>query len=337
MEFEKLNFLTIVVFLIIFLGIWYLIYLYYKQKKLLSKKIFLLRKISNIKYLLLILSFLLVLFTIFAPRAWLLESKWQAKGVDIVFTLDVSKSMNVADIDGYTRLDVAKWAIANFVSKHTQDRFGLVIFAWDAVSSVPLTLDHDVFLTFLKGVDYRNILKQGTDLKKAVKLAVNRFDFNDDRSKAVVIVSDGADPDYKIDINYFKNLKKKYPQIHFFVVGIWTEKWWRIIKWTDLFWRPLYQKYKWSYVISKINKQNLQLLASALDAKYIEVSNTNDLEKLSKDFEKMEKKVLYSNSKWEKNDITRILVILSFILFSVYLWFDTWIIYFVKSKVLWKW
>jgi uncharacterized protein YlbG (UPF0298 family) len=181
-------------------------------------------------------------------------------------------------------------------------------------------LDHDVFLTFLKWVDYRNIFKQWTDLKKAVKLAVERFDFSDNRSKVVVIISDWADSDYQIDKSYFQSLKEKYKNVEFFVVWVWTENWWRIIKKIDVFGRPVYQKYKWKYVISKINEKNLEDLADSLDAPYIKLENVWDLKKLEKNLLWLTKKAILKNSKSEKNDLTRIFIIFAFIFFLIYLW-----------------
>ncbi len=326
MELWNFNIYTLILFLVILLVLFYIIYLYINKIKNLSDKSLLFTRKISFKYLFLFLSFFLVLITIFQPKWWELKNNNEAKWIDVVFTLDVSKSMNVADISdnhyNYTRLDIVKNAIWNFVSKYKEDRFWLVIFAWDAISSVPLTLDHDVFLTFLKWVDYRNILKQWTDLKKAVKMAVNRFDLNDNRSKVVVIVSDWADSDYKIDIDYFKQLKNKYKNIKFFVVWVWTDKWWMIIKWNDVFWRQIYQKYNWKYVISKINRNNLELLASSLWAKYVEIKNIWDLNKISWDLNKLDKEILNSNINWEKNDLTRIFVFISFILFLIYMFWD---------------
>jgi len=327
MTFSNTEAKTFLIFFIIIFIISFLAFSYFKKKKNLEKKYSFFKE-NKIKYIFLFLSFFLIVLTIFEPRWTEIKSSQQANWIDVVFALDVSKSMNVPDIKwrnySYTRLDFAKQAIANFIVNKLSNRFWLVIFAWDALSSVPLTLDHDVFLTFLKWVDYRNIFKQWTDLKKAVKLALQRFDFSNDRSKAVIIISDWADSDYKIDENYFKNLKEKYKNVEFFVVWVWTEKWWRIIKKIDAFWRPIYQKYKWQYVISKINKYNLEKLAdslwaSYLWASYIELKNIWDLKKFESKLNSLEKKAIENNSKTQKNDLTRIFVFLSFIFFLIYL------------------
>ena len=321
MEFEQLNFQTLIIFLFLLWFFSVLIYFYFKKIK--NTKILIFKNRTFVKEYFLIISFVLVLFTIFSPKYWELKSSWESKWIDVVFALDVSKSMNVADIKdshyNYTRLDIIKQAISRFVVKHIENRYWLVVFAWDAVSSVPLTLDHDVFLTILKWVDYRNVFKQGTDIKQALKLALNRFNYNDNRSKAIVLITDWADKDYIVDTNYLKSLKRKYKNVKFFVVWVWTDKWWMIIKWRDPFWDIVYQKYKWRYVISKINRTNLRLIAWALDAPYIEINNVNDLLKLNKYFSSLQKKVLEYSSNWEKNNLIRFFIILSFIFFNLYL------------------
>lgn len=280
-------------------------------------------KYFYIKYLFLILSFSIILLSIFWIKIWDKNIKNQNNWVDMTFVVDVSKSMNVADINNsdysYTRLDVVKDSISKFVSSHSQDRFWLIIFAWDAVSNVPLTTDHDLFLTLLESVDYRNLLKQWSDFEKALSLWVDRFNYSDDRSKAIIFVSDWWDPEDKINSDNIKKISQKVKWINYFVVWVWTNQWWKIITWRDPFGRYEYQKYNWEYVISKINKSNLKDIASALDWEYYNVSGVWDLSKLNNSIDKLEKKVIKTGVNWEKLDAGRFLAMISFIFFMVFL------------------
>ena len=306
------------------------IYFYKKQTRfnetypLLSSK-----KYFFIKYMFLILSILVLGLSIFDIKSGNIISKNINKGIDIMFVLDVSKSMNVADFQdnnyNYTRLDIAKKSILDFVGKHQDDRFGLIIFSQDAISTIPLTTDHNVFMTSLLGVDYKNLTKQGTNFDKAIELGINRFvnSKNEDRWKAIVLFSDWWDEDTTINQSYLKQLFQKQKDIKFFVVWIWTKQWWRIILWQDPFWRIKYQKYKWQYVISKLNERQLKEISNLTNGKYFRLNDTWDLSKLDKDLEKLNKKISIWSTNIEKNDATRLISIYSLILFVIYLLYYT--------------
>ncbi len=326
MEFENLNLWTLLIFLIIFWGIIFLTYKKYNIQIQFNKRFKLLSswKYFYIKYIFLLLSLFIVTFAIFWVQYWEKTVNNESKWVDLMFVLDVSKSMNVADITddnyAYTRLDIAKESIANFITKHPADRGWLIIFAWDAISTIPLTTDHNLFLTFLKWVDYRNLVKQWSDFEKALSLWVDRFlEDDDDRSKALIFISDWWDREDYINSKLIKQIKNQKKGISYFVVWIWTSKWWRIIKWVDAFNRYIYQKYNWDYVISKINRSNLKDIASVLDWDYIEVKKVWDLDKLNKAINSLVKKVIKTGNSSEKWDFGRGLIIISFILFIIYL------------------
>lgn len=324
MEFSNFNFFILIIFLIWIFIISYWAFLWYKKQENINKNFFWLKKWKKyyIKFVFLYLSFLLIFFSIFGLKTWQIwenKSKW----IDIVFVLDVSKSMNVADIKNgnyvSTRLDFSKQAIADFVSKHKEDRFWLVIFAWDAVSSVPLTNDHNIFLTFLQNVDYKNLTKQGSDFEKALDLWTKRLSYSEDRNSALIFISDWADEDYKVSEENLKDLKND--KIKYFVAWVWTKDWWKIISWQTPFWDLVYQKYNWNYVISKLNEGNLKKVNNILWWKYLKLDNFSDINNFSYDLEKLEKKVLLYNSVNVEKDFSRILAIFAFIFFLIFLSF----------------
>jgi len=320
MQFTNLNFLTVSIFVILFIITIFLVYKKYYSQVNFNKKFKLLssNKFFYIKYIFLILSFFIILFSIFWLKYWEKIIKSEEKWIDIIFVLDVSKSMNVADIKdwnyNYTRLDVSKKSIWDFVVKNSQNRFWLVIFAWDAISTVPLTNDNNLFLTFLEGVDYRNLTNQGSDFKKAIDLWIERFIWENDRSKALIFISDWWDTWDNVNFKI-----KKDNSIAFWVIWIWTEKWWKIIKWVDFFGKYIYQKYKWNFIISKLNIDNLKSISSILWWNFIKLEDIWDLEKLNKDFSKLEKKAFEKTTSKKLSDSGRFLTIISFILFIIYL------------------
>lgn len=325
MQFTDLNIISFLIFILILWSISFFAYKSYSKQSTFNKTFKLLSSKSNfyIKYIFLLFSLLIILMWIFGIKYWEIQNNLTANWIDVMFVLDVSKSMNVADISDlthyYSRLDIAKKSISDFVINHKQDRFWLVIFAWDAISTIPLTTDHDLFLTMLSWVDYRNLTVQWSDFNKALNLAVDRFTFSDDRSKALIFISDWWDLDDKINKNLLKQISKNIKGISYFVVWVWTKSWWKIIKNRDHFWRIFYQKYKWEYVISKLNTWNLKDIANSVSWDYFNIKDATDLENINSKLNKLEKKAIKTWPNWELADFWRKLAIFSLALFIIFL------------------
>ncbi|MDD2871027.1 MAG: VWA domain-containing protein [Candidatus Gracilibacteria bacterium] len=325
MQITNLNIITSFIFIALLGIIFFVGYKTYKKQLFFNKKYKLLSssRFFYVKYIFLILSFFTVLISIFGLKIGDKKTKNANNGIDMTFVVDVSKSMNVADINdskyAYTRLDVVKDSISKFVISHPSDRFGLIIFAGDAISTVPLTTDHDLFLTFLQNVDYRNLTKQGSDFEKALSLGVDRFNYSDDRSKAMIFISDGGDPEDTINKNNIIAISQKVKGITYFVVGVGTNAGGKIITGTDFFGRYNYQKYNGEYVISKINKTNLKEISQALNGEYYTVSDVGDLGNLNDSINKLAKKVIETDTNGQKTDGGRILAIISFLFFMMFL------------------
>ena len=109
-----------------------------------------------------------------------------------IFVLDVSNSMNAQDIQP-SRLDEAKNIIINSLQKMTNDRVGIVVFAGDAYSVMPLSTDYSAAETYLSGIETSVIQNQGTDFLKAIEVAAQKFKNINKGAKNVVLISDGED------------------------------------------------------------------------------------------------------------------------------------------------
>ena len=116
--------------------------------------------------------------------------KVKREGIDIVFALDVSKSMLAEDLKP-DRLANAKNEIRAFIAHQTDDRVGLVAFAGDAFLACPLTLDYDAFLMFLASVDVSSIDAPGTDIARAIDVCRKAFTDDKPRYKAIILITDG--------------------------------------------------------------------------------------------------------------------------------------------------
>ena len=327
MQLDNLNITSILIFLTIIISSSFLIFLFFKKREKLKKKYFLLFNQKNsfyFKYIYLLLSLIIILFWIFEIKYWEKEQKTKVNWIDIVFVLDVSKSMNALDFtdSGYhiSRLNFSKTLIADYVLKNTENRYSLVIFAWDAISISPLTTDSSIFLTFLENVDYRNLSKQWTNLEKAMLLGVNRLNkgsSEEKRAKALILLSDWWDFWEKIDFDYIEGILTK--DITNFIIWIWKTIWAKIPIGQDYFWNIKYQTFKWIQVITKLNEENLKKISTVVGWDYVKADDISDLERISYKINTLEKKAIFKTEWKNKKDFWRILSILSMLFFLLYL------------------
>jgi len=112
------------------------------------------------------------------------------EGIDIVIALDLSTSMSAADFLPRNRLHVAKEVLKEFMGRRPSDRIGLVIFAGEAYTQAPLTLDHEVLKTLVDQLEF-GLIEDRTAIGNAIATALNRLRESDAKSKVVILITDG--------------------------------------------------------------------------------------------------------------------------------------------------
>jgi len=112
-----------------------------------------------------------------------------AEGVDIMMVLDTSTSMRAEDFRP-NRFEAAKSVGADFIRGRTSDRVGLIVFAANAYTQAPLTLDY-VFLTQMLSEVEVGVIEDGTAIGTALAMAVNRLKDTEAKSKVVILLTDG--------------------------------------------------------------------------------------------------------------------------------------------------
>jgi Ca-activated chloride channel family protein len=123
------------------------------------------------------------------PQTGVTSETLNAEGIDIVLAIDVSSSMLAEDLEP-NRLEAAKAVAAEFVEGRRNDRIGLVVFAGDAFTQVPLTLDYSV-VTDLLGQMEVGMIEDGTAVGMGLATAVKRLQASDAESQVVVLLTDG--------------------------------------------------------------------------------------------------------------------------------------------------
>jgi Ca-activated chloride channel family protein len=112
------------------------------------------------------------------------------QGIDIVLAIDTSGSMQAADFQPRDRMFVAKKSIGEFVNKRTNDRIGLVVFAGEAATWAPLTLDYSLLVELVEEIEV-GMLPDGTAIGSALGTSLNRLRKSDAASRVVVLMTDG--------------------------------------------------------------------------------------------------------------------------------------------------
>ena len=223
---------------------------------------------------------------LFALSCFLLASRhipygtilWAEQGawIDIMVMVDVSQSMLVQDMPKQTsRLAATKEIINNLLQKNSQARRGIWIFAWEAQGILPLTNDRNLVSTFLAGVDHQNLSKQWTSLSKAIALWAQRFDPESPGGNLLLVFSDGGEDEVEISEEIKKMLQERTITVMF--IGVWSEQWWPIIEWVDLFGNPVVKQRQGVTVISKLQEQQLKKVAQQVKGTYIRATpSTSD-------------------------------------------------------------
>jgi Ca-activated chloride channel family protein len=147
------------------------------------------------KAILIILSLAFIIFALTRPSWNPKPEKIERKGRDIVFLLDVSKSMLAEDL-APNRLEKAKLAISDCVDQLMGDRVALVVFSGTAAVKCPLTLDYGFFKMMLKTIDTDSITTGGTMMGDAIRVLLNNvFDDQAKEYKDIILITDGEDHD----------------------------------------------------------------------------------------------------------------------------------------------
>ena len=116
----------------------------------------------------------------------------ERQGIEAIVCLDVSNSMMAQDVKP-NRLDKAKMMLSNMVDGMKDDKVGLVVFAGQAFTQLPITSDYVSAKMFLETISPQMIAVQGTDVAAAINLAMRSFTQQENVSRAIFLITDGED------------------------------------------------------------------------------------------------------------------------------------------------
>jgi Ca-activated chloride channel family protein len=224
---------------------------------------------STFKYFLKMTVFLLglafLIISLTNPKMGTKLETVKRQGVDIVFALDVSKSMLAEDI-APNRLEKSKQIISKIIDKLGSDRIGIIIYAGNSYPLLPITTDHGAAKMFLQSANPDMVSSQGTAINEAIKLASSYYNNDEQTNRFLFIISDGEDHQEDASSAIAQATKDG---IKTYTIGVGTEKGGPIpIKYKGEL--EGYKKdSKGEVVITKLNQETLKEIAEAGNGKYV--------------------------------------------------------------------
>lgn len=230
----------------------------------------------------------LAILALARPQEANTKVKKNVEGIDIVICLDISDSMLIEDMRPLNRLEAAKETIRQFIEKRSSDRIGLVIFAGESFTLVPLTLDYQLILERVKEITTAASanIKDGTAIGVALANAAGRLKESTAKSRVMIFMTDGENNSGTIDPETALDIAKGYG-LKIYSIGIGKDGPTKI---------PIYQRDVFGNKVktyqpfdSNVNDDLLGRMASETGGKYFRASKEDSLEGVFKEIDSLEK------------------------------------------------
>ena len=144
----------------------------------------------QLKFYMQLLAVILLIIVLSQPQFGMKEEKDKRKGIEVMIALDVSNSMMAQDVQP-SRLEKAKQVLSKLVDGMTNDKIGLVVFAGDAYTQLPITADYVSAKMFLSTISTQMVPRQGTAIGSALDLSIKSFGAKSTAGKAIIVITDG--------------------------------------------------------------------------------------------------------------------------------------------------
>jgi len=262
----------------------------------------------------LLLSIALISLAIARPRSVDVSAKTKkTKGIDIMLSVDVSASMLARDLKP-SRLKALQKTAVNFIKKRPNDRFGVVLYAGEAFTQVPITSDQRVVIQAIRKINFNqlfNQLEQGTAIGMGLATAVNRLKDSKAKSKVIILMTDGVNNTGEIDPYTALELAKEFG-IKVYTIGLGTN---------GFAPTPVGLNANGSFVYRnakvEIDEKLLKKIADETGGKYFRATDNTKLKKIYKEIDKLEKTEIKEIKYYNYKELYRPLVLIALALVFV--------------------
>jgi Ca-activated chloride channel family protein len=281
MELDEKKYLYLL-FILPIVVLFFLLNLYWKRKKQREfGDLDLVRKLSPessafkpvLKLVMILLALAGLILGLVNPKIGTKMETVKREGIDIVFAMDVSKSMLAEDV-APNRLDKSKQIVSQIINQLGNDRIGIVAYAGSAFPVLPITTDYSVAKMFLQSMNTGIVSSQGTSLDEAIKLSSTYFDDKSKTSKLLILISDGEDHSEGAE-EAAEEAKKLGMKI--ITIGVGTEKGGTIPLKKNGVVESFQRDNENQVVITKLNRESLETIAKTANGGYVNGNNTKEV------------------------------------------------------------
>ena len=294
MEFANKEYLLLLLLIIPYL-IWYVMYRKKTEPTLRMSDTFAFRyaprswkvTLMPLSMLLRLLVFVMIVMVLARPQT---QNSWDSKtveGIDIMLAMDVSTSMLAEDLRP-NRIEAAKQVASEFIIGRPNDNIGLAIFAGESFTQCPMTTDHASLLNLLQNVRTdiaaRGLIEDGTAIGMGLANAVSRLKDSKAKSKVVILLTDGSNNRGDISPSTAAEIAKSLG-IRVYTIGVGTNK-------VAPYPMPVAGGVQYVNVPVEIDTKTLSEIASITEGDFYRATNTNELRKIYKEIDQLEKSKL---------------------------------------------
>ncbi|MBT2160124.1 VWA domain-containing protein [Zobellia barbeyronii] len=243
---------------------------------------------SSLKLLFFLLGITFLTLGLVNPKIGTKLETVKREGVDVVFAVDVSKSMLAEDI-APNRLEKAKRLVSEIINQLASDRIGIIAYAGQAFPQLPITTDYGAAKMFLQSMNTDMLTSQGTAINEAINLATTYYNDEEQTNRVLFIISDGEDHSEGDTKDAVEKALEEGIQI--FTIGVGKPKGAPIpIKRNGVV-ESLKKDSQGEVVITKLNEDVLIDIADDGNGEYIDGSNTEAaVERIKELLQQMDKK-----------------------------------------------
>ena len=262
-----------------------------------------------VKFMFQLLALTSVIIILARPQFGFRLEEVKKQGVEVIIALDVSNSMLAEDIQP-DRLTRAKQALSRLIDNLENDKIGLIVFAGDAYTQIPITTDYISAKMFLSTISPEMVPRQGTAIGAAIDLGMRSFTPGDGKSKAMIIITDGENHE---DDPVAKAEEAAKTGIVIHTIGIGSSEGVPV---------PFSSRGKKDYlkdnegntVITKLDEDILKRIAVNGRGNYVRASSSNlGLDEIFGEIKQMKKQELESKMYTEYNDQFQIFALIAFV------------------------
>ena len=226
-----------------------------------------------LKLILMVLALAGLIMGLVNPKIGTKMETVKREGIDIVFAMDVSKSMLAEDI-APSRLQKSKQLVSQIINQLGSDRIGIVAYAGSAFPVLPITTDYSMAKMFLQTMSTDMVSSKGTSLDEAIQLSSTYFDEKSKTSKLLILISDGEDHSEGAQAAAEEANKLG---MRILTIGLGTEQGATIPLKNNGVLQGYQKDREGQVVVTKLNPESLMTIAKTAKGEYINGANTKEV------------------------------------------------------------